>query len=122
MTATINVCAGQTGQSVQEKRIARSAADSLTRLREARSIVGSSIETKSVARHLNKVSKPSSPSSTLKKAGVALIVVTPDPVTAVPGAALIVASYALKRNEPAKLEDVAAETRKILRDIQGLSL
>jgi hypothetical protein len=75
-----------------------------------------------MARRLNKVSKPNSPSSTLKKAGVALIVVTPDPVTAVPGVALIIASYAAKRNEPAKLDDVAAETRKILRDIRSLSL
>jgi hypothetical protein len=107
---------------VEEKRIARSVADSLTRLREAKSNVASSIDTKGVAHRLNKVSRPNSPSSTLKKAGVALIVATPDPVTAVPGVALIVASYAAKRNEPAKLDDVAAETRKILRDIQSLSV
>jgi hypothetical protein len=107
---------------MEEKRITRSVADSLTRLQEVKSNVASSIDTKHVAHHLNRVSKPSSPSSTLKKAGVALIIATPDPVTAVPGVALIAASYAAKRNEPAKLDDLAAETRKILRDIRSLSL
>jgi len=107
---------------MEEKRIARSVADSLTRLQEAKSNVASSINTEHVARHLNKVSRPNSPSSTLKKAGVALIVATPDPVTAVPGVALLAASYAAKLNEPAKLDDLAVEARKILRDIQGLSV
>jgi hypothetical protein len=105
-----------------EKRIVRSVADSLTRLQDVKSVVASSIDTKHVAHRLSDVSKPNSPSSTMKKAGVALIVATPDPVTAVPGVALIAASYAAKRNEPAKLEDLAAETRKVLRDIQSLSL
>jgi len=107
---------------MEEKRIARSVADSLSRLGEAKRDIASSIDPKGVAHRLNNVSKPGSPSSTLKKAGVALIVVTPDPVTAVPGVALIAASYAAKHNEPAKLDDIAAETRKILRDIQSLSL
>lgn len=107
---------------MEEKRIVRSVADSLVRLKEAKGSVASSIDTKDVSRHLTRISKPSSPSSALKKAGVALIVVTPDPITAVPGVALIAASYAAKRNEPAKLDDLATETKKILRDIQSLSL
>ena len=105
---------------MEEKRIARSIADSLTRLQEAKGNVASSVDTKNVARHLNKVSRPNTPSSTLKKAGVALIVATPDPVTAVPGVALIAASYAAKRNEPARLDDLAVETRRVLRDIRSL--
>ena len=107
---------------MEEKRIAHSVADSLTRLQEAKGNVASSIGSKNVAHHLNRVSRPGSPSSTLKKAGVALIVATPDPVTAVPGVALIAASYAAKRKEPAKLDDLAIEARKILRDIQSLRL
>jgi hypothetical protein len=107
---------------MEEKRIVRSVADSLTRLSEAKSNVASSVDTKGVSRHLARLAKPSTPSSALKKAGVALIVVTPDPITAVPGVALIAASYATRRNEPAKLEDLAAETKKVLRDIQSLSL
>jgi len=107
---------------MEEKRIARSVTESLARLQEAKSNVVSSIDTKGVAHHLNNVSKPKSPSSTLKKAGVALIVATPDPITAVPGVALIAASYAAKRKEPAKLDDLAAETKKILRELQLLSV
>jgi len=107
---------------MEEKRIARSVAESLARLQEAKSNVASSIDTRHMTHQMNKVSKPGSPSSTMKKAGVALIVVTPDPITAVPGVALIAASYATKRNEPAKLDDLAVETRKILRDIQSLSV
>jgi hypothetical protein len=58
----------------------------------------------------------------MKKAGVALIVGTPDPITAVPGVALIATSYMVRRKDPTKLDDLAAETRRILRDIQSLSL
>ena len=107
---------------MEEKRIVRSAADSLMRLRDAKSNVASSVDTKNVSKRLNSVSRPGSPSSTLKKAGLALIVATPDPITAVPGVALIAASFATKRNEPTKLDDLAAETKRILRDIQSLSL
>jgi len=107
---------------MEEKRIVHSVADSLARLHEAKNHVASTVDARDVAHHLKKVSKPSSPSSAMKKAGVALIVATPDPITAVPGVALIAASYAAKRNEPTRLEDLAVETRKILRDISSLSL
>ncbi len=105
-----------------EKRIVRSVADSLSRLNEARSQVAADVDNSKVKRHMNDISKPNSPSSNLRKAGVALIVATPDPITAVPGVALLATSYAVKRKEPAKLDDLAAETRRILRDIQSLSL
>jgi hypothetical protein len=107
---------------MQEKKLVHTIADSLTRLNEAKGTVASSVDTKSVSQHLKRLSKPSSPSSTLKKAGVALIIGTPDPITAVPGVALLAASVATKRKEPAKLDDLAAETRKILRDIESLRL
>lgn len=107
---------------MQEKRLIRSVADSLSRLNEARTQVASSADHSKVSRRLNDLSKPSSPSSALKKAGVALIVATPDPITAVPGVALVASSYAVKRKDPTKLDDLAAETRKILRDIQSLRL
>jgi hypothetical protein len=107
---------------MQEKKIVRSVADSLSRLSEAKAQVASSADGSKVAKHLKDISKPHSPSSSLKKAGVALIVVTPDPITAVPGVALIASSYAVKRKEPTKLDDIAAETRRILREMQSLSL
>lgn len=109
-------------QPMKEKKIVQSVADSLTRLNETRSRVASVVDTGTVSRHVGRLSKPSSPSSTMKKVGVALIVGTPDPITAVPGVALLAASVATKRKEPAKLDDLAVETRKILRDIESLRL
>jgi hypothetical protein len=107
---------------MEEKRIVHAVKDSLARLSEAKGRVASSVDTKPVARQVNALVKPGSPSSTLKKAGVALIVGTPDPITAVPGVALLAASVATKRKDPTKLDDLAAETRKILRDIESLRL
>lgn len=107
---------------MQEKRLVRSAADSLLRLGEARTQVASSMNPAPVKRQINTLTKPGNPSSALKKAGVALIVATPDPFTAVPGVALIATSYALKRKSPAKLDDLAAETRKIIRDLESFRL
>lgn len=107
---------------MQEKKVVKSVAHSLARVAEARSSVAASVNPAELRSHANRLSKPGSPSSAMKKAGIALIVGTPDPVTAVPGVALIAASYVSKRRDPAKLDDLAAETRKILRDFQSLSL
>jgi hypothetical protein len=107
---------------LQGKKVVSSAVDSITRVVAAKSAVAASLDTSELKVHFNRLSKPGSPASAMKKAGVALIVVTPDPVTAVPGVALIAASYASERNDPAKLDDLAIEARKILRDIQSLSV
>ena len=94
--------------SLQEKKLVHTVIDSLARLNEAKGDVASSLDTTSVSRHAKNLSDPASPSSTMKKAGFALIVGTPDPITAVPGVALLAASVAAKRREPAKLDDLAA--------------
>lgn len=57
----------------------------------------------------------------MKKVGVALIA-APDPITAVPGVALVASSYIMKKKQPTSLGDLAEETRKILRDIESISL
>ena len=57
----------------------------------------------------------------MKKLGVALIA-APDPITAVPGIALVASSYVLKKKQPASLGSLALETRKLLRDIESLSI
>jgi hypothetical protein len=57
----------------------------------------------------------------MRKAGIALIV-TPEPITGVPGVALLASSFVMKRKEPASLGSLAQETRKVLREIQSLSL
>jgi hypothetical protein len=107
---------------MQEKKIVRSVTDSLSRLNEAKSQVADSVDHSKVTKRMRDLSKPSSPSSNLKKAGVALIVSAPDPITDVAGVALVATSYAVKRKDPTKLDDLAAETRKILREIQSLRL
>lgn len=107
---------------MQDKKNLRIVADSVARIAEAKSSVAASVDATQLRSHANQLSKPGSPSSAMKKAGVALIVGTPDPFTAVPGVALIAASYASKKRDPAKLADLAAETRKILREMQSLRL
>lgn len=57
----------------------------------------------------------------MRKVGIALIA-APDPITAVPGVAMLAGSYALKGKNPATLQDLAGETRKILRDLESLTL
>jgi hypothetical protein len=105
-----------------EKRLVRTAADSLSRLTETKAQVATGVDASPVRAQMRKLSKPGSPSSAMKKAGVALIVATPDPFTAVPGVALIASSYVARRREPAKLDDLAIETKKLLRDLRSLSL
>ena len=56
----------------------------------------------------------------MRKAGMALIL-APDPITGVPGVALLASSFVVKRKEPASLGSLAQETRKVLKEIQSLS-
>ena len=107
---------------MQDKKVLFSAADSFTRVAGDRSSVAESLDLTKVQSRTRAVTNPSSPSSTMKKAGILLLVGTPDPFTAVPGAALLAASYASKRRAPARLDDVAAEASRILEDVQGSSL
>ncbi len=106
---------------MQEKKLLRSTTDSLKRIAETKAGVAEGIDPSNAQRHLQRLSKPSSPASTMKKVGVALIA-APDPITAVPGVALVATSYVLKKKQPTTLGDLAQETRKILRDIESISL
>ena len=107
---------------MEEKRIVRTVVGSASRLHEARSQVATNVNMAPLKEHISGIARPKSPVSSLKKAGVALNVAEPHPVTDIAGAALIATSYAMKGKEPAKLDDIAMETRKILRDIQSLRL
>ena len=106
---------------MQDKKVLQSAAESLVRVAETKSDVAGKTETSTLARHVEGLTKPKSPSSTMKKAGIALIA-APDPVTGVAGVALLASSFALKNKEPAKIADIATETRKILREIQSFRI
>lgn len=106
---------------MQERRLIRSKTESLKRLADAKVMVAQGVDPSNVQRHMQNLTKPKSPASTMKKVGVALIA-APDPITAVPGVALVVGSYVMKKKEPATLDDLAAETKKILRDIESFSI
>jgi len=106
---------------LQEKRILRSTTDSLARIADARSEVISRVDPRGVVRNIQTVTKPNSVSKTMRKAAIGLIA-APDPVTTVAGAALLTGSFVTKRNDPTSLADLAAETRKVMRDIRSLTL
>jgi hypothetical protein len=57
----------------------------------------------------------------MRKAGIALVL-TPDPISGVPGVALLASSFVMKKREPASLESLAQETRKALQEIRSLRL
>ncbi len=44
---------------------------------------------------------------------------SPDPITNIPGAALIASSYLLKKKEPSSVESLVREARKIMREIES---
>lgn len=85
-------------------------------LAEVRTVADSS----RVARHVDNITRPKSPRSTIRKAAIALIA-APDPITGVAGVGLLASSYAFKK-DPASLTNLALETRKILRDLRSLSV
>lgn len=106
---------------MKEKKLIRSTTDSLSRLAEDKADATTHMDQTPVARHVKDLTKPNSVSKTMKTVGMALLS-SPDMVTDVPGVALVAGSYIMKKREPTKLDDLAAETRKILRDIQSLRL
>jgi hypothetical protein len=65
---------------------------------------------------LKQVAKPNSISKTMRKAGIGLIL-APEPLTAVPGAIILGASFATRRREPLSPASVFNETRKLLAEI-----
>lgn len=69
---------------------------------------------------LRDVSKPNSPSKTMKKIGVSLLL-SPDPITDIPGAIILGASFAAKGKDPIGAAAVSKEIRKILAEI-GFSI
>ena len=65
---------------------------------------------------LQQVVRPNSISKTLRKAGVALML-SPDPITDVPGAIMLGVSFATRNRQPLSHASVFAETRKVLAEM-----
>jgi len=102
-------------------RLIRSSTDSVSRLAGEKVHVVRVVNASPLKRHFDDLTKPPSLSGGMRKAGIALIA-APDPITGVPGVALLASSFVMKRKEPASLGSLAQETRKVLREIQSLSL
>lgn len=96
-------------------------AESLARVAKTRDEVAKGLETATVARRVEGVLKPKSRKSTLRKTGVALIA-APEPVTGVAGVAMIASSFAMAKDDPLSLSDLAKETAKILRELDSFSV
>jgi hypothetical protein len=94
-------------------QLLRSSASSITRVMKDRMAVASAVGDRRTKERLRQVTKPNSVSRTLRKAGVALIL-APDPITAVPGAMMLGASFAMRKGEPLTPASVVEETRGLL--------
>lgn len=106
---------------MQNKNIAASRAESLARVAKTRAEVAKGLDATKVTRHVDRVLNPKSRKSTLRKTGVALIA-APEPVTGVAGVAMIASTFAMSKDDPLSLADVARETAKILRDLESFSV
>ncbi len=102
-------------------KLVRSSTDSVSRLANDMVHVAGAVDTRPLKRQLRDLTKPPSLSGGMRKAGIALIL-APDPITGVPGVALLASSLVMKRGEPASLGSLAQETRRVLREIQSLGL
>lgn len=102
-------------------KLIRSSTDSVSRLVSEKVHVVKTVNTSPLRRHFDNLTKPPSLSGGMRKVGITLIV-APDPITGVPGVVLLASSFVMKRKEPASLGSLAQETRKVLREIQSLSL
>jgi len=103
---------------VKEKvRIERARVDAYARGACDKTRVAQVLSDSITKQRLGQVVKPPDASKTLKKTG-AVLLLTPDPVTAIPGAALLGAGYAMKGREAMSIEGLIRETKKTLKDLQ----
>ena len=105
-----------------EAKLSKARADSLTRTSQDRAHVAKSISNAETRKVLDDVVKPRSISKTLRKLGI-MILLSPDPlgpITDVPGAVLLSASYLMKGREPIGVESVFREAQQALYDLHSL--
>ncbi len=104
---------------MEKTKLARAAVDAFVRASQDKMEVFRVISDDRASKSVRLAVKPPKVASSLKKAGIVLIL-TPDPLTAVPGVAMIGASYAMKRREAIGLEDVVKQARKTVSDLESL--
>jgi hypothetical protein len=103
-------------------KLVKEGTDSLARTSQDRAEVAMSLSNAETKKKLNHVVKPNSVPRTLKKAGLAMLL-SPDPlgpITDIPGAVLLGASYAMKKKEPESIKSLSTETQMMLDELRRL--
>ena len=103
----------------EKTKLAQAAVAAYTRSAKANVETAAILANEGTAKALRLSTNPPKVSASLKKAGT-LLVLAPDPLTAVPGVAMIALSFAAKSREPAGITDLIRESRKIMREIESL--
>ena len=93
-----------------------SSGSSATRILSERAKVARCLADGQTHDRLRQVARPNSISKTLRKAGLALML-SPDPITDVPGVIMLGASFAMRKKDPLSHASVLNETRKLLSEI-----
>ncbi len=102
-------------------KLAKSSAKSIIRTARTRSEVGTALTGRGVQRGLQDVLRPRSLSSGIRKAGIALML-SPDPLTDIPGIALLASAYLIKKRDPSSIKTVMKEARRAIRDVESLRI
>ncbi len=103
-----------------ETKLAKAVIDAYARTCRDKIGVATAIADPATTKRLRDVVKPPKVAGSLRKTGV-LLILTPDPISLVPGVAMVGASFVMKRREPAGLEDLVSETAKMMRELQSLA-
>ena len=93
--------------------------ESLRRRADARIELARGMGRTETRQSLKRLTKPSSISGTLRKAG-AVLLLSPDPLTDIPAIAIIGVSYVMKKREPLSVGSMMVETRKTLHELASL--
>lgn len=106
----------------EDVRLAKARVSAFARTSQDRVETARAVGNPETKTRLKMVVDPPNMSKTLRNVGIVLLV-TPDPFSGIPGAALLGASYAVRGREAANLQSLASETARaarMIRDLQSL--
>ncbi len=102
-----------------ETKLAKAVVAAYARTSTEKLEVARTVGDTSTKKTLRDVVRPPKPAGSLRKAGT-LLILAPDPITFVPGVAMVGLSFVMKSKEPAGLEDLTRETAKRMRELESL--
>lgn len=124
MTRGINARAARVLPEVippRTRKVIVTSTDSVSRLAAEKASVAKNLDTSVVNDRFEQVLRPKSLAGGMKRLGIALVA-APDPITSVPGVALLASSYVMKSRESASLAHLAKETSRVLREMESLRI